>query len=500
MKIELTKINEVLGESPQIFIGVASFEARCRAIADQLDPDQVQQVVLLGNADFSTVIEENASLVRKRFGSKVRSVALRTDNPIFVADNLKSEVLPLIANRTGICLIDTTTFTHEQLLIFIRLLAELENSANVKLAYVGAGEYSVNTDPAERWLSKGVTDTRAVLGYPGIMLPSRKLHLIILVGFEHERAEKVIERYEPAVVSLGLGREHQSVRPEHYVINAEFHQRVQQFAENLSTTLAGVRRFEFSCVDPLQTMSDIATETSKFPNFNVAVCPMNTKPSTIGAALLALNDETVQLVYAQPSEYNTEGYSTTGDTCTLFDLAEYLSLASNTFVSVQKGHEYQITVGAETKKAGPTDLVPLIKHAVDELNEPGHRIETDLPSRLFAEVESQGIEQAISIVLSNIVETTGGKYGRLKIKASVLAEGKVMVTITATVPDLSAEDATKMFDPFIKRAKGSGLGLRLVRSILEENNSSMEVSSTEHSGRTVRVVLPAASPTTKTTP
>lgn len=326
MKIELSKIAETLGQAPKLFICAASFEDRCRAIAEQLGPEQLEQVVILENSDFAASIAENASLIKARFGRKAKSVSLRTDDPIVVADNLKSEVIPLIANQTGLCLIDITTFTHEQLLILIRLLAEPTTAVAVKLAYVGAGEYSVNTDPNERWLSKGVTDTRAVLGYPGIMLPSRKLHLIVLVGFEHERAEKVIEKYEPAVVSLGLGREHQSVKPEHYQINAEFHERVKKFAESLSASIAGVRRFEFSCLDPFETMRDVESEANTFSNFNVAVCPMNTKPSTIGAALLALKDDRFQLVYAQPSEYNVEGYSTTGDTCTLFDLAECLSV------------------------------------------------------------------------------------------------------------------------------------------------------------------------------
>jgi hypothetical protein len=484
MKTALSNIAELLGEPPKIFVCVASFEDRCRAIADQLDPKQVEQVVLLENSDFDTYIAKNVSLIKARYGEKVKSIALRTDDPIFVADNLKNQVLPLIANNRGLCLIDITTFTHEQLLILIRLLAEIATPPNVKFVYVGAGEYSVNTNPNERWLSKGVTDTRAVLGYPGIMLPSRKLHLIVLVGFEHERAEKLIEKYEPALVSLGLGREHQSVRPEHYAINAEFHQRVQQFAENLSTSLAGVRRFEFSCVDPLQTMADVASEAGRFPKLNVAVCPMNTKPSTIGAALLALNDETIQLVYAQPGEYNVEGYSTIGDTCTVFDLAECFSNSAKKLRSAEpSAHKKKISRS--------TDLVPLIKHALVQFEEPEHPIEAHLPSTLFADVEAQGIEDAINRLLSDIMKTMTGEDARLRIEASIVDEVKVIVTITATGP-ISSEVASKLFEPF-QKGEGSGWGLALVRSLLEANDSSLDVSSTERSSKALRVVLPAAS-------
>lgn len=325
MKVELSKLVHVLGKMPVTFICSASFESRSRAIAEQLDPEGPEQVIVLQNSDFATYVESNASLIMERFGRSAKSVELRTDDPLFVADNLQSEVIPLIKQHPGLCLIDITTITHEQLLILIRLLIAVGIDDDVKLAYAGAGEYSVNTNPDERWLSKGVKDTRSVLGYPGIMLPSRKLHLIVLVGFEHERAEKVIEKYEPALISLGLGREHQSVRLEHHRINAEFHTRVQRFAENLSASIADVRRFEFSCIEPLETMADIASEVGKFANFNVAICPMNTKPSTIGAALLAIKDDKFQLVYAQPVEYNVQGYSTLGTTCAVFDLRDCLS-------------------------------------------------------------------------------------------------------------------------------------------------------------------------------
>jgi hypothetical protein len=46
---------------------------------------------------------------------------------------------------------------------------------------------------------------------------------------------------------------------------------------------------------------------------------MNTKISTIGSALAALEEEAIQLCYAQPLQYNYKSYSTPGNTCYLLD-------------------------------------------------------------------------------------------------------------------------------------------------------------------------------------
>ena len=335
MKVELSGLSDALGQTPETFICAAGFEDRSRSVAEQLDPNNVKNVIVLENGDFHAYVARNSSIIKERFKNTL-SVPLRTDNPLFVADALKSKVLPLISSSTGLCLIDITTLTHEQLLIFIRLLTELSPLPKTTLAYTGADEYSVNSSREDKWLTKGVAEIRAVLGYPGIMLPSRRLHLIVLVGFEHERAEKLIEQCEPALISLGLGRKDQSVSSKHHATNADFHERVRKSAEGLSTSIVGVHQFEFSCVDPQTTMMDVIAQADKFVDHNVAVCPMNTKPSTIGAALAGLKKEHVQLIYAQPIEYNIDGYSTPGHTCTIFDLAECLIATTSESVRAMK--------------------------------------------------------------------------------------------------------------------------------------------------------------------
>jgi hypothetical protein len=152
--------------------------------------------------------------------------------------------------------------------------------------------------------------------------------LVVLIGFESERAEKLIAYLEPSLLTLGLGEKSQSLKPEHFTTNTEFHSRVSHFAEQITDSIELVNRFEFSCVDPISAMRDILAEAEKTLEYNIAICPLNTKPSTIGAALAALKSERIQLIYAQPVEYNVEGYSHASNYFSIFDFREMIKVVN----------------------------------------------------------------------------------------------------------------------------------------------------------------------------
>jgi hypothetical protein len=51
---------------------------------------------------------------------------------------------------------------------------------------------------------------------------ARALQLIVLVGFEVERAAEVITQYEPSSLSIGLGKKNQSISDGHHDNNKYF--------------------------------------------------------------------------------------------------------------------------------------------------------------------------------------------------------------------------------------------------------------------------------------
>lgn len=193
------------------------------------------------------------------------------------------------------------------------LAMKLGPDATVTCMYNSAKEYALGLRGSEKWLTKGVQEVRSVLGYSGAFSAMRKLHLIVLCGFEIERVDGVILALEPNVVSLGYGDPLSSMNRDHYEVNKSFH-------EKLVEKYRGVLQFTFACDDADATKEAIERQIKQSGNHNVVIAPLNTKISTVGAALAALENETLQLCYATVDQYNDENYSVASDDCYIFEV------------------------------------------------------------------------------------------------------------------------------------------------------------------------------------
>ncbi|MEC4889749.1 MAG: hypothetical protein RI101_06765 [Nitrospira sp.] len=323
-KISLAELHNYAPDKIDLFIGCASFEKRSQSLARAITPNRVGHAVFCVNEDYAESASKNIEALKNLYPSKHEILNIRTDAPLLAADHF-SETLaaaPIISG--GTIFVDITTFTHEQLLILIRILRNSVHRFKIIAGYTGASQYATDLPDEQKWLSKGVDDIRSVLGYPGNLLPSRKLHLVVLAGFESERAEKVIEAYDPAIISLGIGEQSASISKEHHATNAVFHRKLLELVEKKATVIAKVEQFQFSCIDPLDTRRTILEQAKKFPGHNTVIAPMNTKISTLGTALAAFEEESLQVCYAHPKAYNTHTYSLPGSDCRLFDLTDEL--------------------------------------------------------------------------------------------------------------------------------------------------------------------------------
>lgn len=313
-RVPLAKLMDRLNQDVDIFICAASYEARCLSIPLRIQPNVVARALVCANHDHLERMESNFDRLKRHFGGKGREVLLRTDNPLISADRLKDALEAVDETKARRLLIDITTFTHEGLLILIRLLSIfLKATDQVWIVYAPASEYAVGLEQQQKWLSRGVREIRSVLGYPGLFVPSQKMHLIILVGFEAERAKHLIDACEPDAISLGKGRDATDDAQNHLPTNI-------RTLREISVHYPRYDEFDFSCIDPIATKQSLELQIAKYPGHNAIVAPMNTKLSTIGAALLGLESEKIQLCYAPAVTYNTSSYSAPGDSFLLFQL------------------------------------------------------------------------------------------------------------------------------------------------------------------------------------
>lgn len=139
-----------------------------------------------------------------------------------------------------------------------------------------------------------------------------------------------------------------------------------------------------------------------------------------------------------------------------------------------------LAVKAATEKASTRDVT------VDAV------IDDDIP---FVQADSQKIAWIFSQLFDNGIKfTPAGGSVVLSIRRE--ADNLVMVSITDTGIGISPTEVSEIFEPFhqldetsTRRYGGAGLGLSLVRQIVEAHGSMMDVQSNEGHGTTFRFPL-----------
>jgi len=316
-RIPLQKIGDALTGKYDLFICSSSFEDRCLSIVSHIDVATIKRACILSNMDLLEYIGKNRDAIEGILGGKAHSVEISTSEPLLTEAHLQTAISDVIdADSAERILLDVTTFTHESLLILIRLLRLYCPASTVTVVYAGAAEYSVGDEVEFKWLSRGIGEIRSVLGYPGNVLPSRKTHLIIIVGYEHERAAGLIDALEPHSIALGYGRSGTATTAKDQSANERYMELVKQMA----TSYSPVGTFEIPCDDPDGTCDEIARQIRLANGMNVLISPMNNKLSTIGVAHAALKNKDVQLCYAPALRYNYTAYSKPGDQCYVFEM------------------------------------------------------------------------------------------------------------------------------------------------------------------------------------
>jgi hypothetical protein len=312
-KISLDLLSTLLPRPIDLFLCATSFEARSLSIARALPNHLVKKLIVFTDIEeFGPSSVIMADSIVSAYRDRASVIQYRVKDPLQIADGTLGALVR--EGFRGNVVVDVTTFTQEALLILLKAMQILNNSGVViKGVYNSATDYGVGQSKERKWLTKGVSDLRSILGYSGTNRPTLGQHLIVLAGFELERAERTIDLYDPSLLSIGLGHPLESISPDLFDVNRWFHQRLME-------RYGGVQQFYFSCDDPIHTRDAILNQIRKNPEYNACIAPMNTKISTVGVGMAAMENSEIQICYAHPVMYNFEGYSKESANAYLFDI------------------------------------------------------------------------------------------------------------------------------------------------------------------------------------
>lgn len=310
------KINKNLPDNYS-FICFSSFETRCLSIPKILELNSINKSYVIRNIE-TLGMKYNEENVNKLMDilDKPEIKPLNLQKAITVSETMSNIVSELIQNSEKNIVIDISTFTHEALLILMKLLYINKNSfKTVKCLYNGVSNYSYGDLPENMWLSKGCRDVRNVIGYPGKIDSTKKRHLIILTGFEIERATGLVELVSPDILTLGDGSE--PTEEEHTQVMKYFRDIYNDWKKSFLGIIT--ESFDFSCRDVEKTVDILKEKTSKKED-NFLLVPLNTKLSTVAVGIAALENPDIQVCYALPEIYNMKNYSEPSDSVTILDM------------------------------------------------------------------------------------------------------------------------------------------------------------------------------------
>lgn len=290
-----------------ILISSTSFEKRWKSVLEDIGIDNWKKVVLfnsLKNNDGDFLFSNKSNVI---------VASCKYADPIDVLFTCNEKLVPVLTDLTGLnykIVFDISTFTREMLLIILKVLEYynfLKHSTFI---------YTPSKSMSENWLSKGVLNTRSVLGYAGDFDLNNETHLMLLSGFEVERSIAAIEEYEPTYLTVLSGDRNSSYSEAYYA-------RSKELVENLKTHYgSNFSSKEIDITDLAKLKSYILEllESEKFRNKNVVIVPLSNKISTLALGLAMIEATNAQVVYPQPAEYNEKDYSEAAEEYFIFEL------------------------------------------------------------------------------------------------------------------------------------------------------------------------------------
>jgi signal transduction histidine kinase len=147
----------------------------------------------------------------------------------------------------------------------------------------------------------------------------------------------------------------------------------------------------------------------------------------------------------------------------------------------------------------PVDLAGVVRQSVsicEHLVERGGvtlgvEVDPDLP--VVRAVGGQ-LEQVLINLITNAVHAVENG-GRVMVRAQADSPSTVVLEVADSGPGIPEEDRDKIFEPFFTTksdGKGTGLGLPIVRNIVDQHHGEISVERSDLGGAAFRVILPIA--------
>lgn len=212
--------------------------------------------------------------------------------------------------------IDFSIMIKPYIFILLKYLLCERNMEKIYLLYTEPASYhklrlkkvfkNKNQEDSE-YFTKGTVKIGEVPTYSGKQELTKKSALVVLLGFEGERAVQVFNKVSPDLTIPVNG--FPAYRPEFKDISILSNEELLKDSEIMKELMYAPAN------DPFETKNTLEEIYSKHSeNYNISVSPLGTKPMAIGSCLFALEHSDIRIIYPYPIKYNIKSSKGFGET------------------------------------------------------------------------------------------------------------------------------------------------------------------------------------------
>lgn len=159
----------------------------------------------------------------------------------------------------------------------------------------------------------------------------------------------------------------------------------------------------------------------------------------------------------------------------------------------------KIESGSPVQNFQPTDITAIAKQSVDFMRPYAIQKDVDIYLNTKESVIMEADTKEIEIVLNNLI-SNAVKYNKQGGRVDIFIakeNSKVRISVSDSGIGMTDEEKGKLFQDFVriknpktKNITGSGLGLSILKKIVEMYHGDIEVQSIPDKGSTFTVILP----------
>ncbi len=142
-------------------------------------------------------------------------------------------------------------------------------------------------------------------------------------------------------------------------------------------------------------------------------------------------------------------------------------------------------------KAVDVPIEPLFATAREGIPIPeGITFHTSVPANLSVSADPGLLRQVLANLITNSIIAFEGAGGTIYLSAGERPDDKVSLEVADDGPGFADDTLDKVFEPlFTTRAKGTGLGLAMVKNVIDRHHGSVTAGNRDEGGAVVRLEL-----------